>query len=213
MELLAPLQRFHGRKGLVTTEATQEVIVQSSTMVMPETGYPVLRGARVPVKDPRHWEIVDFLEGESALLDDNDFTSWLGLLAPEVVYRAPVRTTRDHRAPDMFDAESYHYNENIMTLSLKLMRLVQTNSAWSENPLSRTQRIIHKVRAYETDKADEYQAYSSIVLLRSRTDEPGLEILPARRLDTLRTTDWKLTSRTVYFDQTTLGVRNLAIYL
>ncbi|MDT5096736.1 MAG: hypothetical protein QOC76_473 [Mycobacterium sp.] len=213
MELLAPLQRIHGRTSLVTTEATEEVMVQSSSMVMPDTGYPAPPGARVPVRDPRHWEIVGFLEDESALLDDDDFTGWLGLLAPEVVYRAPVRTTKDHRARSIFDAESYHYNENIMTLSLKLMRVVQTDSAWSENPLSRTHRIVHKVRVYETDNPDEYQVYSSIVLLRSRNDEPGLEILPARRLDTIRTGDWKLTSRTVYFDQTTLSVRNLAVYL
>jgi len=198
----------------VTTEATRDVNAPASTMVMADTGYPVPQGKRVPVTDARHWEIVGFLEDESALLDDNDFPAWLALLAPEVVYRAPVRTTRDHRDRSMFEAEMYHFNETIMTLMLKLMRLTQTDSAWSENPLSRTQRIVHKVRVWETDTAGEYEVYSSIVLLRSRYDESGLEFLPARRLDRIRTGDeWKLVSRTVYFDQATLGVQNLAVYL
>jgi 3-phenylpropionate/cinnamic acid dioxygenase small subunit len=97
---------------------------------------------------------------------------------------------------------------------LKIMRMTQTDSAWAENPLSRTQRIVHKVRAYETGLAGEYEVHSSIVLLRSRYDDPKLEILPARRVDILRGgNEWKLASRTIFFEQATLGVQNLAIYL
>jgi 3-phenylpropionate/cinnamic acid dioxygenase small subunit len=176
--------------------------------------YPSANGVRIKVTDPRHFEIVAWLEDESTLLDDDNLTGWLALLAPDVIYRAPVRTTRDHRSKGVFEAEMYHFNENIMTLMLKLMRLTQTDSAWSENPLSRTQRIVHKVRAYETDKPDEFEVFSSIVLIRSRYDEPALEFLPARRVDTIRTGDeWKLAARTIYFDQATLGVQNLAVYL
>jgi hypothetical protein len=70
------------------------------------------------------------------------------------------------------------------------------------------------VRAYQTDLAGEYEVHSSIVLLRSRYDDPKLELLPARRVDLLRGGDeWKIASRTIYFDQATLGVQNLAIYL
>jgi 3-phenylpropionate/cinnamic acid dioxygenase small subunit len=108
----------------------------------------------------------------------------------------------------------FHFNENIMTLMLKVMRMTQTDSAWAENPLSRTQRIVHKVRVYETDTPNEYQVYSSILLLRSRYDDPSLDFLPARRVDTIRVGDeWKLAARTIYFDQATLGVQNLAVYL
>ena len=181
---------------------------------MPEIGYPAARGSRVPVTDPLHFEIVAFLEEESALLDSDDLTAWLGLLAPDIIYRAPVRTTRDHRTRGVFESEMFHFNENIMTLMLKVMRMTQTDSAWAENPLSRTHRIVHKVRAYRTDEIGEYEVHSSVVLLRSRYDEPNLEVLPARRVDVIRVgEDWKLASRTLYFDQATLGVQNLAIYL
>lgn len=198
----------------MTTEATQEQAASPVRASMGTVDYPAPSGKQVPVTDPRHLEIVAWLEDESSLLDDDNLTGWLAILAPDIIYRAPVRTTRDHRSKGVFESEMYHFNETIMTLMLKLMRLTQTDSAWSENPLSRTQRIVHKVRAYETDKADEYEVFSSIVLIRSRYDEPALEFLPARRVDTIRVGDeWKLAARTIYFEQATLGVQNLAVYL
>lgn len=198
----------------MTTEATRERVVPAARATMGTVDYPTPKGKRIKVTDPRHLEIVAWLEDESTLLDEDDLTGWLALLAPDIIYRAPVRTTRDHRTKGVFEAEMYHFNENIMTLMLKLMRLTQTDSAWSENPLSRTQRIVHKVRSYETEKAGEYEVFSSIVLIRSRYDEPAPEFLPARRVDTIRTGDeWKLAARTVYFEQATLGVQNLAVYL
>lgn len=199
---------------MVTAEATREEVVPPARAGLGTVDYPLPQGKRLPATDPRHAQMVEWLEDESSLLDDDNLTGWLALLAPDVIYRAPVRTTRDHRSKGVFEAEMYHFNENIMTLMLKLMRLTQTDSAWSENPLSRTQRIVHKVRTYETDKADEYEVFSSIVLIRSRYDEPQLEFLPARRVDRIRVGDeWKLAARTIYFDQATLGVQNLAVYL
>lgn len=149
--------------------------------------------------DPRHLEILAFLEEESALLDADDLTGWLGVLAPDIVYRAPVRTTRDHRTRGVFEPDMYLFNENIMTLMMKIMRMTQTDSAWAENPLSRTHRIVHKIRAYRTDMPDEYEVHSSVLLLRSRYDDPKLETLPARRVDIIRTgEEWKIASRTVF---------------
>lgn len=178
------------------------------------TGYPVPTGTRVSVSDPRHFEIVAFLEDESALLDNDELTEWLDLMAADIVYRAPVRVTREHDDAGPFEGDMFHFNENNMTLMLKIMRLTQTQTAWSENPASRTQRIVHKVRAYTTDIEDEYEVHSSVLLIRSRYDEPGLELLPARRVDIIRCGDpWEIAARTIYFEQATLGVQNLAVYL
>jgi 3-phenylpropionate/cinnamic acid dioxygenase small subunit len=215
MELLAALYRNDGRESVVTAEATQEGVASPARASMGAVDYPSPSGKQVPVTEPRHLQIVAWLEDESSLLDDDNLTGWLAILAPDIIYRAPVRTTRDHRSKGVFESEMFHFNETIMTLMLKLMRLTQTDTAWSENPLSRTQRIVHKVRAYETDKPDEYEVYSSILLIRSRYDEAALEFLPARRVDVIRVSDdgWKLASRTIYFEQATLGVQNLTIYL
>ncbi|MGB8405606.1 MAG: aromatic-ring-hydroxylating dioxygenase subunit beta [Mycobacterium sp.] len=192
-----------------------------SAEAMQETNAPVLPGSipeslgkRVSVTDPRHLELAGFLDDESALLDRDDLQGWLAILSPEITYRAPVRTTRDHRSHDEFEPGMFHFNENIDTLTLKLMRFVTSDSAWAENPRSRTHRIIHKVRVYETEISDEYEVHSSIVLFRSRNDDPELEVLPAKRVDIIRGGQrWVLVARTLYFDQTTLAIQNLTSYL
>lgn len=198
----------------MTAEATYDEATATVRRKPEGSAYPAAQGARIPFADPRHFEIVAFLEDESALLDNNELLAWLNVLAPEIVYRAPVRVTREHHAPGPFENDMFHFNENGMTLMLKIMRLTQTESAWSENPASRTHRIVHKVRAFETGVDDEYEVHSSVLLLRSRYDDPALELLPARRIDVIRAgEDWKLVARTLYFEQATLGVQNLAVYL
>lgn len=93
---------------MVTTEATQEEVVPVVRATMGTVDYPTPTGTRIKVTDPRHFEIVSWLEDESTLLDEDDLTGWLALLAPDVIYRAPVRTTRDHRSKGVFEAEMYH---------------------------------------------------------------------------------------------------------
>jgi 3-phenylpropionate/cinnamic acid dioxygenase small subunit len=173
------------------------------------------RGRRVRASDPLHGEIVEHLEDEVQLLDDNDIMGWIQLLTEDIVYRAPVRVTRGPGDRSPFETEMAHFDETAMTLFLKAMRMTQTSSAWAENPVSRTRRIVSNVRVFETDVALEYRVESSILLLRSRYDEPTYDLLSGRRIDLLHRVDdgFKLASRTIYFDQATLGMQNLAVYL
>lgn len=172
------------------------------------------RGRRVRAGEALHHEVVEHLEDEVLCLDDGDLMGWLAFLADDIVYRAPVRVTREN-AVDAFEGEMAHFDENAMTLFLKLMRMSQTTSAWAENPASRTRRIVTNVRVYETDTTDEFHVESSILLLRSRYDESDYGMLSGRRHDVLRRVDdtFKLASRTIYFDQATLGLANLAVYV
>jgi 3-phenylpropionate/cinnamic acid dioxygenase small subunit len=172
-------------------------------------------GERVPLTEPDHWEIVQFLEEEAHLLDEDDHVGWLSHLEGDMVYRAPVRVSRESGTGSPFDPEMQHYEDNVMTIMLKVMRMTQTRSAWSENPPSRTRRFVTNVRIFTTDQPDERVAESNVLLLRSRYDNPHTDMLSARRSDLVRKVDgaWKLAGRTVYFDQTTLGMQNLAVYL
>jgi 3-phenylpropionate/cinnamic acid dioxygenase small subunit len=175
--------------------------------------YPSPTGQRIPMADPRYTEVVEFLETESCLLDDGELPAWLELFAPDAVYRAPVRLARANGQPQ-FDTEQFFLNENFMMIALKVLRMAHTESAWSENPASRTQRIVHKIRVYETDTDNELEVRSSIVLLRSRWDETTFELTAGRRIDILRCDGtYKIASRTIYFDQTALGAPNLSSYL
>ncbi|MDQ1695779.1 MAG: hypothetical protein QOJ03_1132, partial [Frankiaceae bacterium] len=63
---------------------------------------------RVHVGDPLHFEIVEFLEDEAALLDHARLLDWLAVLAPDLVYRMPVRVTRMRDDPvEEFSSEMF----------------------------------------------------------------------------------------------------------
>jgi 3-phenylpropionate/cinnamic acid dioxygenase small subunit len=171
---------------------------------------------RVRVGEPLHFEIVEFLEDEAALLDHARLLDWLGLLAPDLVYRMPVRVTRMRDDPDEeFSSGMFHFDENATTMFVKVTRMATTASPWAENPVSRTRRFITNVRVHRTDVDDEYKVTSSILLVRSRYDEEKLGLLSAERIDVIRRTDegFRLVRRDILADQATLGLANLAVFL
>ena len=164
--------------------------------------------------DPVYFEIVAFLEDEVAYLDRGDLEGWLGTVAQDVVYRAPVRLTREMNTGPEFEPEMFLFDETYMTLFTKAMRMTRIPTAWAENPPSRTRRIVTNIRARETDDPGEYHVESTILLLRSRYEEPQPDLCSGLREDRLRREGdtFKLARRTIYFDQTTLGLQNLAVY-
>lgn len=172
-------------------------------------------GARIRPGDSLYFEIVEFLEDETALLDRDDLQGWLGNVAPDAVYRAPVRVTRERGTGSEFEAEMFHFDETYMTLFSKALRMTQIPTAWAENPPSRTRRVVTNIRAWATPTEGEYRVESSILLLRCRYDEAQPDLLSGRRDDLLRRDGdtFKLARRTIYFDHATLGVQNLAVYL
>jgi 3-phenylpropionate/cinnamic acid dioxygenase small subunit len=171
--------------------------------------------SRIHRGDPVYDEVAEFLEDEAAMLDANDLTGWVSRLSQDLVYRAPVRVTRTKGNGDEFHDNMFHYDETGLTIFIKVMRIVGTDSAWAENPLSRTRRFVTNIKVYSTSASDEYHASSSILLLRNRYDEAHMDMLSARREDTIRRTSegFKLGERLIYLDQTTLGMQNLAIFL
>jgi 3-phenylpropionate/cinnamic acid dioxygenase small subunit len=173
-------------------------------------------GERVPMRDPLHFEVVEFLEDEATVLDHGELMSWLQIMSDDVVYRMPVRATRmrDDEGGD-FEERMFHLDDSLATLSTKAMRLATTPSAWAENPPSRTRRFITNIRVHRTPRADEYFVTSSILVVRSRYDRPELDLISAERHDLLRRSDagFKLAERYIFVDQSTIGTANLAIFL
>lgn len=171
---------------------------------------------RVHVGDPRHWEIVEFLEDEATALDDNELTEWFQRMAPDIVYRMPVRMTKDRADGSEFAEGMFHFDEDYMTLATKVMRLAATQSAWAEKPPSRTRRFVTNIKAFKRDsEGEEYEVRSSVLLVRNRYQESKLELLSARRTDVIRRVDQglKIAARTIFPDQATLGTQNLAVFL
>lgn len=169
---------------------------------------------RVHLGEPEHFEIVEFLEDEAYLLDSGKLLEWVGLMAPDLRYQMPVRSTRDLVDGSEFSESMFMFDETILTLGIKATRLAATMSAWAEKPPSRTRRHVTKVRVFRAGD-NEYEVTSSLLLLRNRYQEPNYEIISARRVDRIRRQDGtlKIARRVIYSDQATLGTQNLAVFL
>jgi 3-phenylpropionate/cinnamic acid dioxygenase small subunit len=170
---------------------------------------------RVHYGEKEHFEIVEFLEDEATLLDSGKLLEWVGLMAIDVRYQMPVRSTRDVIDGSEFSNGMFMFDETIMTLGIKATRLAATTSAWAEKPPSRTRRHVTNVRVFRTNVEREYEVTSSLLLLRNRYQEHNYEIISARRVDVLRREDGalKIAKRVIYSDQASLGTQNLAVFL
>ena len=208
MELVAALERVHDGQSVVTAAPAR------AGAALREAS-PASRGRRVRAGDPRYFEIVEFLEDEAALLDDNALMSWIELMADDLVYRAPVRITRDRDEGKGFAEHMFHLDETAATLRMKATRLALTPSAWAENPPSRTRRFVTNIRVHEAETAGEFHVTSSVLLVRNRYDDAHVDLLSAQRSDLIRRAEdgLQLARRTIYVDQSTLSMPNFAVFV
>jgi 3-phenylpropionate/cinnamic acid dioxygenase small subunit len=159
-------------------------------------------------------EVRDFLLLEAEALDEGRFRDWLGMLAEQVDYRMPVRTTRDRRGGPGFATDAFHFAEDRYRLELRVARL-ETGTAWAEEPPSRTRHFVSNVRVRPGAGADEVHVRSNLLFYRTRGDDRRYDLLSAERQDVLQRVDggWKLAKRNILLDQTTVATHNLSVFL
>ena len=157
--------------------------------------------------------ICQLLYHEARLLDAGRFDEWLALLTDDIVYQAPVRVTRERGQPEVSD-EMYHFDENHASLHKRVERL-KTDSAWAEDPPSRTRHFVSNVQVEPTQRPDELAVFSCLLVYRNRGSDAGHDLLSAERQDLVRRVDgaWRLARRRIILDQATLGTKNLGIFL
>jgi 3-phenylpropionate/cinnamic acid dioxygenase small subunit len=155
-----------------------------------------------------------FLNQEALLLDSGDLEGWLGILAPDISYLVPVRTTRYGRTEEEFSAVSAHFDEDMFTLTMRVKRLA-TRYAWAEDPPSRSRHLVSNIIVTGVSDGPEFTVTSSLLLLRTRFDDGRTESLSGARSDTLRRVGGglELARRVVYLDQTTLPVGSITTFL
>jgi 3-phenylpropionate/cinnamic acid dioxygenase small subunit len=159
------------------------------------------------------FEVVRWLDDEAQLLDEGRLEEWLDLLNDDVQYSMPVRLTRERGTGQDSHAGAPHFLDNARTLRLRIERL-KTEFAWAEDPPSRTRRFVTNVRPHAVgDGGVEVRSY--LLLYRNRGEDSGAELLSAERHDALRRTEagLRLARREIRVDQSTLGIRNLALIL
>jgi len=103
----------------------------------------ILRGLvskkRVPLGSEIYNRLLETLYDEAAALDERRIDDWIAMLAPDIIYQAPIRLTRTgpNRDRDVMRT-MFHFDENYDSLVMRSGRLQK--SAWAEDPPSRCRR-------------------------------------------------------------------------
>jgi 3-phenylpropionate/cinnamic acid dioxygenase small subunit len=176
---------------------------------------PVPQGLQIPFGDARYNAAMHFLIEEAHCLDENQFREWMALLTEDIVYTAPVRQTMSRDDGRGFYPGSNWIYDDLGSIAFKLKRNLESDSAFAEDPPTRTRRLVTNMRLFETDNPSELLAISSVLLRRNRGDNAISDEISARRDDIIRSDGdgLKLARRTVWLDHTVLGMSNLAVYL
>lgn len=160
-----------------------------------------------------YYEINQLYFREANLLDSRKFEDWLELLTDDIVYRMPMRVTRENKDGSDIVEDMAYFEETKKSLTTRVNRL-RTTSAWAEDPAPRTRHLVTNV-VIEEGSEEHLQVRSSFLFLRSRASDAAVELLFGERMDVLRKVNnqWKIASRRIIPDQAVLGVMNLSMFL
>lgn len=160
--------------------------------------------------------IENFLYEESGLLDDHCYEAWVNLFTEDATYRIPVRRnvsgaalSKETAGPD----EIAHVDDDKSSLVGRIKR-IKSGFAWTEQPASRTRRIISNVRVYETDDPSRFFVRSNFVCYMSQHDYVSETFFGEHQdiLFRMAVDDYRIERRLVLLDQNVID-SNLAIFL
>jgi biphenyl 2,3-dioxygenase beta subunit len=172
-------------------------------------------------------QVEQFLYQEARLLDERRFREWLKLFTEDIRYWMVQRTTRYpkiSKAIILVDPDRYVeddlpqegglalYDENLDTLERRVARL-ETGLAWSEDPPSRTRRLITNIEVQPGDIDSEIKALANFLVYKNRAETEQDFFIGARK-DVLRRVNdgWKIASRKLVLDQTVIFAKNISIF-
>lgn len=164
--------------------------------------------------------VEQFLYAEAELLDQHRYHEWLELLADDVHYWAPTRMTRTNRERNREIAargESAFFEDDLFYLQGRVRRLT-SGISWSEEPPSRTRRLITNVRVRARDDG-ELDVACNFYVYRSRL-ERHQDWFVGERFDVLRPGPspetgypFVIADRTIVLEQSTLLAPGISIFL
>jgi 3-phenylpropionate/cinnamic acid dioxygenase small subunit len=163
----------------------------------------------------RQYQIEQFLYEEAALLDGRNFEAWYALLADDLEYWMPVRTTRSlNDAAYEFSrpGEAAFFDDDKVSMGQRVKKLT-TGFSWSEDPPSRTRHHVTNVRVI-AERDGEVTISCNFLIYRSRLANE-VDVWSGRREDTLRGSDgaYTIVKRHLFLDDVSLNSKNLSSFL
>lgn len=184
--------------------------------VQPGKHSHVTVGEMLVFGEPAYNQIMHFLIQEAKALDELRTTDWLAMLDENIFYHMPIRRTTMRSGAEPFDEQSNWFHETKASIEFKIRRIVNSGSAWADDPANRVRRFISNLTIYETGEKDIYLAESYLLVTRSRGDETQSDLISARRDDVLRKNpdgSFSIVRRSIFADQTVLGIPALPFFL
>jgi 3-phenylpropionate/cinnamic acid dioxygenase small subunit len=168
----------------------------------------------LPFDAAPHQRAHEFLVREAELLDNRRYDEWLELLTEDIVYRMPVTVTTSPGENGGAGGGMHHFDEDLYSLRRRVARFA-TEHAWTEDPPSRTRRLVTNVRAYAGERDAEWLVRSYLLLFRSRGDVRASDFVVGERTDVLRQLDGRLrlASREFLVDESVIRTQNLAVFV
>ncbi|AWK72537.1 benzene 1,2-dioxygenase [Rhodococcus oxybenzonivorans] len=170
-----------------------------------------------PIDVALQQEIEQFYYWEAKLLNDRRYPEWFALLADDIHYLMPIRTTRVMReaSQEYNGPRDYaHFDEDALQMRQRL-RKITSDVSWSENPASRTRHVISNVMVVDGERSGEYETSNVFVVYRNRL-ERQVDIFAGERKDLLRRTGsdsgFEIVRRTILLDQSTILSNNLSFF-
>lgn len=164
--------------------------------------------------------VEQFLYAEAELLDQHRYQEWLELFTEDVHYWAPTRMTRPRRERDREIAargESAFIEEDLHYLKGRVRRLT-SGVSWSEEPPSRTRRLLTNVRVRPRDDGA-LDVACNFYVYRSRL-ERHQDWFIGERFDVLRPAEssrtgypFVIADRAIVLEQATLLAPSISIFL
>ena len=158
------------------------------------------------------FEIEQFLYAEAAMIDGREYRAWLDLWTEDCSYWMPIRRTvmlSDIDREFTKRGDMSFYDDSKQSLAMRVAKM-ESGSAWSEDPPSRTRHIVANVRILGIT-GNETTVEVAFMLYRSRLNtEENMWV--GRRVDRIRRVgdDLKLCGREIYLDQTLIRATNLS---
>jgi biphenyl 2,3-dioxygenase beta subunit len=161
------------------------------------------------------FELEQFLFEEASLIDERRFDEWLELLADDLDYWMPVRSTRfagDEAAEFTRPGEVAFFDDDKTSMTQRVAKL-RTGFAWSEDPPSRTRHLVANVRIVEKRSESDVTVSCNFLIYRSRLARDE-DFWLGRREDALRKTGerWRVYRRHVFLDHVSLNSKNLSVF-
>jgi 3-phenylpropionate/cinnamic acid dioxygenase small subunit len=160
-------------------------------------------------------EVEQFLYHEAALIDDRKHWEWYALLADDLEYWMPVRSTRARgdEANEFAPLGGAAFFDEDKHLMAERIRKLDTPYSWSEDPPSRCRHFVSNVRIAEQRDNGELLVHVNFLIYRSRLARDE-DMWAGRREDTLRRVgdSFQIVKRHIFVDQVSLMSKNLSIF-